>query len=602
MAHNSPAISVSPARVLTVVTAALLGILSLLIAPAAAQAVTHPAPGKPQLARVAGADSILVTWRTAKGASRYKIAVFNGKVERVYSAAATATSLTAPGSGSCARYSVTVTAIYADGSKKAAAAVRLASLGPAGVTGLAGQRTGDQSTGQVSWGAPNNTGGAPTGYHVIARSLTNGTTALDQVVPNLTAQLTGLDPAQSYAVKVTAENAVGGCITGTVVLGNQKPSPPVKVAALRAADTPSHVDVTWHAPFWAGVGDHVVYRVGYGTGSALTWVTVDGLSTQLTLDPAHDWNIAVRAVNGSNVGAPANQRLQVNPLPGEAVMDPAITIDTVGQDVSVAFSSFVGSDVLFPNMQVDVTPTLDPSGFSESHLVHNGATQVIFSSVPCGTYTVTATGVGTDTTREFGRKVVNLCGTGYVGANSWRIVRGSPTITGTDITVPAGGAYDMWAVSTLPRTSQDMVLSTQATLTSGYGYGVWARASVNQYGVISGYSMQYDPGYATVDAKFGKALLLRLWTNSNECGNPLARVKMPDSLAVSAPHQYTVVLKGDTLYAQVDGITLFNVPSLAQAIHDSGCPASFTVPNGTQVGFRTWNTSTAATFHNTQVN
>ncbi|MEI8081721.1 MAG: hypothetical protein WCI74_07740, partial [Actinomycetes bacterium] len=112
--------------------------------------------------------------------------------------------------------------------------------------------------------------------------------------------------------------------------------------------------------------------------------------------------------------------------------------------------------------------------------------------------------------------------------------------------------------------------------------------------------MQYDPGYAGVDPAFGKALLLRLWGNGSECGTPVARAKMPAGIDTNGPHQFTVILKGDTLYAQVDGITLFNVPSLTQAVANSHC--SMSVPTGTQVGFRSWSADTNVTFHNTQLN
>ena len=45
---------------------------------------------------------------------------------------------------------------------------------------------------------------------------------------------------------------------------------------------------------------------------------------------------------------------------------------------------------------------------------------------------------------------------------------------------------------------------------------------------MSGYSFQYDPGYANVNAGFGKALLLRLWENGKECGTPIAKVRVAE--------------------------------------------------------------------------
>jgi len=110
--------------------------------------------------------------------------------------------------------------------------------------------------------------------------------------------------------------------------------------------------------------------------------------------------------------------------------------------------------------------------------------------------------------------------------------------------------------------------------------------------------MQYDPGYAKVSS-FGPALLLRLWSRGSECGTPLAKVPFPAGVATYAPHQFTVVVKGDALYATIDGKTVFNVPSLAAAVKANGC--GMPAPTGTEIGFRTWN-DTTATFTGTTLN
>jgi hypothetical protein len=111
--------------------------------------------------------------------------------------------------------------------------------------------------------------------------------------------------------------------------------------------------------------------------------------------------------------------------------------------------------------------------------------------------------------------------------------------------------------------------------------------------------MQYDPGYANVNPGFGKALLLRLWHKGSECGTPLARVPFPAGVGVYDPHEFTVVVKGDTLFATIDDKVVFNVPSLATAVKTNGC--GMPAPTGTEIGFRTWNTSTA-TFSGTTLN
>src|SRR5690606_24136735 len=95
-------------------------------------------------------------------------------------------------------------------------------------------------------------------------------------------------------------------------------------------------------------------------------------------------------------------------------------------------------------------------------------------------------------------------------------------------------------MSTTKRDSQDAVFTTEATLRSGWGYGIWTRASLEKGASVSGYSFQYDPGYANVNAGFGKALLLRVWDSGRECGNPVAKVKWPAGLDVNAKHKVVV--------------------------------------------------------------
>jgi hypothetical protein len=141
------------------------------------------------------------------------------------------------------------------------------------------------------------------------------------------------------------------------------------------------------------------------------------------------------------------------------------------------------------------------------------------------------------------------------------------------------------------------VFSTVATLKSGWGYGIWLRASVYTGVSISGYSFQYDPGYENVNPGFGKALLLRLWTNGKECGNPIAKVRWPEGIEVFEPHRVTAVIEGDQLYATIDNVNLFSVPSLTDAVAASGC--NMPAPTGTEVGFRTWSSSGKALFERT---
>ena len=102
---------------------------------------------------------------------------------------------------------------------------------------------------------------------------------------------------------------------------------------------------------------------------------------------------------------------------------------------------------------------------------------------------------------------------------------------------------------------------------------------------------------------FGKALLLRVWNQGKECGSPVAKVKWPAGLRVNGAHDITVIAEGDTLYASIDGIKLFDVSSLKESLASSGCKAAgYSEPTGTEVGFRTWSGNGSAVFSGTTLN
>jgi len=83
----------------------------------------------------------------------------------------------------------------------------------------------------------------------------------------------------------------------------------------------------------------------------------------------------------------------------------------------------------------------------------------------------------------------------------------------------------------------------------------------------------------------------------------VAKVKWPAGLSVNGAHDITVVAQGDTLYASINGIKLFDVTSLKESLTTSGCRAAgFSEPTGTEVGFRTWSSDGSAVFSGTTLN
>ena len=234
------------------------------------------------------------------------------------------------------------------------------------------------------------------------------------------------------------------------------------------------------------------------------------------------------------------------------------------------------------------------STFTDTQYSQNGASTIIFSTVPCGVYTITVSGQGVKGESELARQYINECNTGKLATAEWKVVRGTAVIgkTGT-VTVTTPGENRI--ISTRVRTSSDMIFTSDITLNSGWGYGIWARATFDKVGGATGYSFQYDPGYANVST-FGQALLLRQWNAGIECGTPIQAVHWPAGMSTYAKHHVVVVVQGDQLYATIDNTVVFNVPSLSKAVAASPC--KMPAPIGKTIGMRTWNTA-PTTFENT---
>ena len=576
------------------------------VAPAAANAAAPAlnAPGGLKVARnAADLNQLDITWKPVAGADRYTVNVFDGTRDRAFNVAASRTSLTVAVSGVCAQYNVTVTAHDDNGSSAKTNVFRVDRLAPGGISGLSASRTA--TTAQLAWRPPT-TGAAPVqGYQVSVKQLSNGRVLADRRSADATESLSGLDPARQYVAQITPFNRYGSCFSSKVVLQGDTPSAPRALKAVRAADNPDRLQMTWTAPEWSGFGKIDHYEIGYRspTMPRPKWLSVgQALSGGITLDSKSTWSLWVRAVSSSGK-ASLSKELRMEKVGGALTpeVDPKVTIAETDGVLTVDFDGVVGSSARYPTMTVAVAPTLGGRGFRESHSVSNRAGQVVFDRVPCGVFSVVVTGQGPTDTREFARQVLNRCDTGAIPADRWKLVYGKADVKGNDVNMRYGN--EARVMSTMKRTSQDMVFTTTATLRSGWGYGIWTRASVPTGAAATGYSFQYDPGYENVNKAYGKALLLRVWNQGRECGTPVAKVKWPAGLSVNGAHDITVVAQGDTLYASINGIKLFDVTSLKESLTTSGCRAAgFSEPTGTEVGFRTWSSDGSAVFSGTTLN
>jgi len=548
---------------------------------------------------------INLAWTPPPGADHVRVSVFDGSTDSVRTFSPDTSTYQYPGSGECTRYRIRFAGVAPDGTSAEAAAVLVNSLAPGGLSAITGERLDEGTTGRISWTPPAWWGtGTDPGYRVTVTESSTGRQLVDTTTTDTSVTVPGIDKGLQYVAKVTPMNSSGGCFTSSHVLRAGRPSSPSKLVAIRD-EVPSTVHLTWAKPAWEGYGSVTHYRVYYGDSVVSQEMDVTG--TEVTIEgfnPEKDSKFQVVAYDGQLRGEPSPS-FTLNRLgyAGEKELDPNVRIQEAGGVIDVTIDGPVGSSSSYPDLFLDINSATPNSTYSESHQIANRANALTFDKVPCGVFTVTVSGQGEAGSKEFGRVLVNQCQVGMLDKSLWRLVYGRADITGNVVDMSYGG--EARVISQKPATSQDMALTTQATLKSGWGYGIWLRAFLPanaNNASISGYTMQYDPGYGRINS-FGPALLLRVWDNGKECSTPLARVKWPAGLEVNARHQVSAVVQGDALYMSIAGNRLFAVSSLKGALAPSGCAAAgFKEPAGDQIGFRTWGSGTAAVFEQTTLN
>lgn len=384
----------------------------------AAQA-TVPTSGNPQapkgLSVTRGAGNphdLSITWKPVAGINNYMVRVNDGTKDTNLIIPAEQTSTVFHGQGDCTNYRVSVSAVISKDSMGTTGATYVPSLGPGGVNSTSARRTDNGTTGVVSWGEPKNQGAAPVrGYAVQVKQLSNGKVIHSADQSQTTLAVKDLDPDRMYVAKVTPTNSFGGCITSTQVLGNNRAANPTFTVS-RPAGQPAAAVVNWKPSAWTGYGDLTEYRIGYKrlSDKSYTWISAKPSARSATvqaLDPTVNWTFVMRGVNGDVDGLLSKpyslNRSGYNPV--------SATVDITGGDDSIAvdFSAPVGSSSNYPYARVDVARANGTSGWTDRHQVTNNAGRVTFDPVPCGTYNVVVTGIGTTSSQEMLRMKARVC-------------------------------------------------------------------------------------------------------------------------------------------------------------------------------------------------
>jgi Fibronectin type III domain len=192
-----------------------------------------------------------------------------------------------------------------------ASATTAATATPGQVTGLSAAAT-TATTIIVSWQPPSS-GGAVASY--ILQFRVTGTSTWSSSAPVLSAttyELAGLQPATSYDISVTAQNAIGAgtasaILTVTTTASTGSVSVPTQVTGLTATPTSSSaVQLSWAAQ--TGISAATSFTVQYRVTGSSSWTFslagLTGTEESISgLQPATSYDFSIIGVNSAGAGA-----------------------------------------------------------------------------------------------------------------------------------------------------------------------------------------------------------------------------------------------------------------------------------------------------------
>jgi hypothetical protein len=171
---------------------------------------------------------------------------------------------------------------------------------------------------------------------------------------------------------------------------------------------------------------------------------------------------------------------------------------------------------------------------------------------------------------------------------SWTKVRGGNLITTYPdgrVSMPTSGG-ERRVLADPATTASDYTVTSNATLTSGAGYGIYVRASVDTATKLTGYAVQFDHAY-------GQIVVRQLQADA-ELTVPIARGSVPAGFNwYGVPHVLAVRVRGNTMNVTLDGAQSISVPDLAAASAtavkgSNGVTSSFQPPTAGGYGMRAW--------------
>jgi hypothetical protein len=162
----------------------------------------------------------------------------------------------------------------------------------------------------------------------------------------------------------------------------------------------------------------------------------------------------------------------------------------------------------------------------------------------------------------------------------WQVGGIYPATAGADGTLSLRRADVRWALADITSES-DCTIEAVVDFTSGAGFGILFRASVDDAERLTSYSFDVEPAYS------GGSYLVRQWIESKQHPTPLAQAPVADPSILYGQRTLRLTLVGDELVVMVDDETVLTVADLGQCSTDLGCEPC----NGARLGVQAGSTT-----------
>ncbi|HZP29666.1 MAG TPA: helix-turn-helix domain-containing protein [Acidimicrobiia bacterium] len=162
----------------------------------------------------------------------------------------------------------------------------------------------------------------------------------------------------------------------------------------------------------------------------------------------------------------------------------------------------------------------------------------------------------------------------------WHVGGIYPATAGADGTLSMRRADVRWALADVTADG-DCTIEAAVHFTSGAGFGVLFRASLDDSERLTAYSFDIEPAYG------GGSYLVRQWVDNHQHWQPLAQAPVEDTALLYGQRTLRLTLVDGELTVMVDDAVVLHVDEIDQASFDLGCEPCRGERLGVQAGSTT---------------